>query len=85
MSAGSGGLDADGQAQALSEVRNLAAITGSGRRKLGLRFPDSPERPLDPWTFLLDEWLNVSQGEAARHDDLDTVSADQDSRMQSAI
>ena len=54
-------------------------------RHLALRLAHPAQRPLNPWTFLLDEWLNVSQGEAARNDHLDTVRVDQDSRMQSAI
>ena len=54
-------------------------------RHLALRLAHPAQRPFNPWTFLLDEWLNVSQGEAARNDDLDTVRVDQDSRMLRAI
>jgi hypothetical protein len=54
-------------------------------RHLVLRLAHSAQRPLNPWTFLLDKWLNVSQGETSRDDDLDTVRVDQDSRVQSAI
>ena len=73
------------QDQALAEVRNPASVLDLRARHLGLRLAHSAQRPLDPWTFLLDEWLNVSQGEAARDDHLDAVRVDQDSRMQSAI
>jgi hypothetical protein len=54
-------------------------------RHLALRFAHSAQRPLYPWTFLLDEWLNVSQGKSARNDDLDAIGVNQDSRIQSAI
>jgi hypothetical protein len=50
-----------------------------------LGFAQTAERPFDPWTFLLDEWLNFSQREPSRHNYLDAVRVDQDSRMQSAI
>ena len=54
-------------------------------RHLALRLAHSAQRPLYPWTFLLDKRLNVPQGKTARNDHLDTVGVDQDSRMQSAI
>jgi hypothetical protein len=69
------------QHKAVVEVRNLASSLDLRRRELALRFPHSAQRPLYPWTFLLDEWLNVPKGETARHDDLDAVRVDQDSRM----
>ena len=50
-------------------------------RHLVLRLAHSAQCPLYPWTFLLDKGLNVSQRKAPRHDDLDTVPVDQDSRM----
>jgi len=60
-------------------------VTRHDGRKVLLRLPQAAERPLDPWTFLLDEWLNVPQGEPSRHNYLDPIGVDQDSRMQSAI
>jgi hypothetical protein len=63
------------------EVRNLASSLDLRGRKLALRLPHPAQRPLYPWTFLLDEWLNVPEGETARHDDLDAIRVDQDSRM----
>ncbi len=50
-------------------------------RDLALRLPHSAQRPLYPWTFLLDKWLNVSQRETPRNNDLHAVRVDQDSRM----
>jgi hypothetical protein len=81
MSPDAAGLHPNHQAQALPEVRDIAATPGLSGWKLGLGFPQSPERSLYPWTLLLDEWLNVSQGEAARNDDLHALRVDQDSRM----
>jgi hypothetical protein len=54
-------------------------------RHLALRLAHPAQRPLNPWTFLLDERLNVSQGKPARDHHLYTVRVDQDSRVQSAI
>jgi hypothetical protein len=54
-------------------------------RDLALGFAHSAQCPLYPWTFLLDEWLNVSEGKTARNDDLNAIGVDQDSRIQSAI
>jgi len=56
-------------------------VTRHDGRKVLLRLPQAAERPLDPWTFLLDEWLNVPQGEPSRHNYLDPIGVDQDSRM----
>ena len=73
------------QREPFAEVRNLASSLDLRGWELALRLPHPAQCPLYPWTFLLDKWLNVSEGEAARHDDLDAVCVDQDSRMQSAI
>jgi hypothetical protein len=85
MGAGPARLDPDGEAKALSEVRNFPSIADLSRGKRLLGVAQALERPLYPWTFLLDERLNIPQGEAARDDDLHTIRVDQDSRMQSAI
>jgi hypothetical protein len=69
------------QPKPFAEVRNFAPSLDSRRRELALRLPHPAQGPLDPWTFLLDERLNVSEREAARHDDLDAVRVNQDSRM----
>jgi hypothetical protein len=50
-----------------------------------LRLPHPAQRPLDPWTFLLDEWLNISQREMVWQNNLYAVGVDLDSRMQSTI
>jgi hypothetical protein len=74
-------LDPDPQRQPFTEVRNLPSIAHlSGREQL-LRLPDPAERPLDPWTFLLDEWLNVPEGEMVWNYYLHTVGIHLDSRM----
>jgi hypothetical protein len=71
----------NGQRQPFPEVRNVASSLDSRGWKLALRFAHSAQRPLYPWTFLLDEWLNFPKREVARHHDLDAVRIDQDSRM----
>ena len=73
------------QRKTFAEVRNLASSLDSRVWVVALRLPHPAQCPLYPWTFLLDKWLNVPEGEAARHDDLDAVRVDLDSRMQSAI
>jgi hypothetical protein len=50
-----------------------------------LRLPHAPQRPLDPWTFLLDERLNVPEGEMVWKHYLHALGVDLDSRMESAI
>jgi hypothetical protein len=74
-------FETNGQLKPFAEVRNLASSLDSRGWELALRLPHPAQRPLYPWTFLLDKWLNVSEGEAARHDDLDAVRVNQDSRM----
>jgi hypothetical protein len=46
-----------------------------------LGLPHPAERPFDPWTFLLDEWLNVPEGEMVWNDYLHAIGVDLDSRM----
>jgi hypothetical protein len=81
MGATSAGLGPNVQEKPLAEVRNLASRLDLRGWELGLRLPHSTQSPLYPWTFLLDKWLNVSEGKAARHDHLDAARVDQDSRM----
>jgi hypothetical protein len=81
MGSNSPGLSAQVQSEALTEVRNSAPLLDLWARDLGLRLAHSAQCPLYPWTFLLDKWINVPERETARHDDLDAVCVDQDSRM----
>jgi len=74
-------LDPHPQCKSFTEVRNLPSIAHLSRREQLLRLPDPAERPLDPWTFLLDEWLNVPEGEMVWNYYLHTISIHLDSRM----
>jgi hypothetical protein len=69
----------------LAEVRNSASLLDLRAGHLALRLAHPAQRPLNPWTFLLDKRLNVPQGKTAWDHHLDTVRVDEDSRMQSAI
>jgi hypothetical protein len=73
------------QFKPLAQIRNLASSLGARGWELHLRLAHSTQSPLYPWTFLLDERLNISEGETTRDDHLDALGIDQDSRMQSAI
>jgi hypothetical protein len=81
VSPSSAGFSPNVQPESFAEVRNLASSLDLRGWKLTLRFPHSAQSPLYPWTFLLDEWLNVPEGEAARNDDLDAIRVHLDSRM----
>jgi len=81
MCAASAGLGPNVQEKPVAEVRNLASRLDLRGWEVGLGFPHPAQSPLYPWTFLLDKWLNVSEGEPARHDHLDAARVDQDSRM----
>jgi hypothetical protein len=69
------------QRQALAQVGDLAAVTQKRGWKVFLGLPHPAERPFDPWTFLLDEWLNVPEGEMVWNDYLHAIGVDLDSRM----
>jgi hypothetical protein len=79
------GLHSNRQEQPLSEIGKLASVAQARRRKHLLRLPHPPQRPLDPWTFLLDEWLHLPEGEMVWKNNLHAVRVDVDSRMQRAI
>jgi hypothetical protein len=78
-------LRSNPQCQPLTQIGHLAPVTQPSRGELLLRLPHPPQRPLDPWTFLLDEWLNVPEGEMVWKHYLHAVGVDLDSRVQSAI
>jgi hypothetical protein len=67
--------------QPFVEVRNLASSLDLRARELALGLPHPAQGALYPWTFLLDERLNVPEGKTARHDHLDAVGVNQDSRL----
>ena len=54
-------------------------------RHLALRLAHPAQRALNPWTFLLDEWLNVPEGEMVWDYYLYAIRVHLNSRMQSAI
>jgi hypothetical protein len=81
MCPSSAGFRPNVQRKPFAEVRNLASSLRLRGWELALRLPHSAQRPLYPWTFLLDKWLNVPEREAPRDDHLDAVRVNQDSRM----
>lgn len=78
-------FDPDVQRQPFVEVRNLASSPDLRGRELALRLPHPAQGPLYPWTLLANKGLNVPEGETARHDDLDAIGVDLDSRVCGAI
>ena len=81
MTPSSAGFRPNVQRKPFVQVRNLASSLDLRGWELALRLPHPAQSALYPWTFLLDKWLNVPEGETARHHDLDAVGVDLDSRM----
>ena len=74
-------FDPNVQLKPLAEVRNLASSLDLRGWEVALRLPHPAQGALYPWTFLLDKRLNVPERETARHDHLDAVRVDLDSRI----
>jgi hypothetical protein len=73
-------FDPNVERKSFVQVRNLAPSLDLRGWEVTLRLPHPAQGALYPWTFLLDKRLNVPEGETERHDHLDAVRVDLDSR-----